>query len=230
MAVKASKKDVRLNFFYSIGAAIVILGALFKINHYSILGMDGSTVLLIGMGMEVVVFTIFALDPPKGEYEWERAYPELSDGSNAVKSSKKNALVAGAGDAEVTLSNKLDKMLADAKLDSSLMTRLRDGIDNFSHAVADINKTVDASSATQAYGDQLALAANHMEGLNALYQVQLDNGKKQVELNKKFINEMEKSASGSEHFMSEMNKLTENVNNLNKVYGGMLTAMRNPGV
>lgn len=229
MAVKASKKEVRLNFFYSIGAAIVILGALFKINHYSVFGLDGSTVLLIGMGMEVIVFTVFAFNPPTGEYEWERAFPELNDGSTAIKSSKKNALVAQ-GDEEASLSSKLDKMLADAKLDSSLMTRLRDGIDNFSHAVADINKTVDASSATQAYGDQLALAANHMEGLNALYQVQLDNGKKQVELNKKFIDEMQKSASGSEQFMAEMNKLTENVNNLNKVYGGMLTAMRNPGV
>lgn len=228
MAVKSSRKDVILNMVYSLGASIVILGALFKINHWAIGPLDGSAILAIGLITEALIFVIFAFDPPKGEYEWERAYPELLDGSTAVKSTKKNALVA-AGDTEVSLSNKLDKMLADAKLDASLMSRLRDGIDNFSHAVADINKSVDASSATQAYGDQLALAANHMEGLNALYQVQLDNGKKQVELNKKFISEMEKSASGSEQFMAEMNKLTTNVNNLNKVYGGMLTAMRNPG-
>lgn len=226
MAVKSSRKDVILNMVYSLGASIVILGALFKINHWAIGPLDGSAILAIGLITEALIFIIFAFDPPKGEYEWERAYPELTDGSTAVKATKKNALATT--DTEVSLSNKLDKMLADAKLDSSLMSRLRDGIDNFSHAVADINKTVDASSATQAYGDQLALAANHMEGLNALYQVQLDNGKKQVELNKKFINEMEKSASGSEQFMEEMNKLTSNVNNLNKVYGGMLTAMRNP--
>jgi len=226
MAVKSSRKDVILNMVYSLGASIVILGALFKINHWAIGPLDGSAILAIGLISEALIFIIFAFDPPKGEYEWERAYPELTDGSTAVKATKKNALATT--DTEVSLSNKLDKMLADAKLDSSLMSRLRDGIDNFSHAVADINKTVDASSATQAYGDQLALAANHMEGLNALYQVQLDNGKKQVELNKKFINEMEKSASGSEQFMEEMNKLTSNVNNLNKVYGGMLTAMRNP--
>lgn len=228
MAVKSSKKDVILNMVYSLGASVVILGALFKINHWAVGPLDGSAVLAIGLITEALIFIIFAFDPPKGEYEWERAYPELLDGSTAVKSNKKNALVA-TGDAEVSLSNKLDKMLADAKLDASLMSRLRDGIDNFSHAVADINRSVDASSATQAYGDQLALAANHMEGLNALYQLQLDNGKKQVELNKKFISEMEKSASGSEQFMAEMNKLTTNVNNLNKVYGGMLTAMRNPG-
>ena len=226
MAAKASRKDVLLNMVYSLGAAIVILGALFKINHWAIGPLDGSTILAIGLITEAIIFVIFAFDPPSGEYQWERAYPELADGSTAVKSTKKHALTTG--DAEVSLSSKLDKMLSDAKLDASLMSRLRDGIDNFSHAVSDINKTVDASSATQAYGDQLALAANHMESLNALYQVQLENGKKQVELNKKFVDEMQKSASGSEQFLDEMNKLTSNVNSLNKVYGGMLTAMRNP--
>src|SRR5690625_6692681 len=87
----------------------------------------------------------------------------------------------------VSLSKKLDEMLSEAKLDVSLMERLRTGIENFGVAVNDINKTTSAAAATQQYGDQLALAANHMESLNALYQVQLENGQKQVELNQKFI-------------------------------------------
>lgn len=229
MAAKASKKDIVLNMVYSLGAAVVIIGALFKINHYSILGLDGSTILAIGLGVEALIFIIFAFDTPTGEYEWEKAYPELADGSKPVRARKTNE-IATTGEVEVSLSNKLDKMLADAKLDSSLMARLRDGIENFSSSVADINKTVDASNATKEYGDQLALAANHMESLNALYQVQLESGKKQVELNRKFIEEMQKSASGSEQFLEEMNKLTTNVSSLNQVYGGMLTAMRNPKI
>ncbi|MGI9526562.1 MAG: gliding motility protein GldL [Weeksellaceae bacterium] len=227
MAVKATRKDVILNMVYSLGAAVVILGALFKINHWSLGPLDGSTILAVGLGVEALIFVIFAFDTPSGEYEWERAYPELTDGNVPARARKSNEAVSTA-EVEVSLSNKLDKILADAKLDTSLMSRLRDGIENFSNSVADINKTVDASNATKQYGDQLALAANHMESLNALYQVQLDNGKKQVELNQKFINEMQKSAAGSEHFMEEMNKLTSNVNSLNQVYGGMLTAMRNP--
>ncbi|MXV38133.1 gliding motility protein GldL [Flavobacteriaceae bacterium Ap0902] len=229
MAAKATKKDVILNMVYSLGAAVVIIGALFKINHYSILGLDGSTILAIGLGVEALIFVIFAFDTPSGQYDWEKAYPELADGNEPVKARKSKAIIE-TGDAEVSLSNKLDKMLADAKLDTSLMTRLRDGIENFNHSVTDINKTVDASRATQAYGDQLALAANHMESLNALYQVQLDSGKKQVELNQKFVNEMQKSAAGSEQFLKEMNKLTSNVNSLNQVYGGMLSAMRSPNI
>lgn len=225
MAVKASKKDVRLNFFYSIGAAIVILGALCKINHYSLGPLDGSTILLIGMGMEVVVFTIFALDAPKGEYDWEKAYPELLSSTAAV-APKKGQKVVEDPQESVSLSQKLDKMLNDAKLDVSLMERLRSGIENFGTAVNEINKTTSAAAATQQYGDQLALAANHMESLNALYQVQLENGQKQVELNKQFISELEASAGGSQKFQQELSALTESINSLNRVYGGMLSAMK----
>lgn len=221
MAVQASKKDVRLNFFYSIGAAIVILGALCKINHYSLGPVDGSTILLIGMGMEVIVFTVFALDKPKGEYEWEKAYPELASGTPVAKKTPKIE-----ESDNMSLSQKLDKMLADAKLDASLMERLRAGIENFGSAVNEINKTTSAAAATQQYGDQLALAANHMESLNALYQVQLENGQKQVELNKQFISEMEASAGGSQKFQQELESLTQSISNLNKVYGGMLSAMK----
>ena len=222
MAVQASKKDVRLNFFYSIGAAIVILGALCKINHYSIGPLDGSIILLIGMGMEVIVFTIFAFDKPKGEYEWEKAYPELSDGTPVAKKAQK---IVEESD-NMSLSQKLDKMLGEAKLDVSLMERLRSGIENFGSAVNEINKTTSAAAATQQYGDQLALAANHMESLNALYQVQLENGQKQVDLNQKFIAEMEASAGGSQKVQQELESLTQSINSLNKVYGGMLSAMK----
>jgi len=221
MSAQASKKDVRLNFFYSIGAAIVIAGALCKINHYSLGPIDGSAILALGMIMEVIVFTVFAFDKPKGEYEWEKAYPELVSGSVGGKKSPK----IDESD-NMSLSQKLDKMLSDAKLDVSLMERLRSGIENFGTAVNEINKTTSAAAATQQYGDQLALAANHMESLNALYQVQLENGQKQVELNKQFIAEMEASAGGSQKFQQELEALSQSINSLNKVYGGMLSAMK----
>jgi gliding motility-associated protein GldL len=223
MAAKAKKKDVILNMVYSLGAAVVIIGALCKINHYSPLGIDGSFILAVGLVVEAVIFVIFAFDTPGGDYEWEKAYPELADGS-APAVRKANKIVEDTD--TMSLSQKLDKMLNDAKLDVSLMERLRSGIENFGSAVNEINKTTSAAAATQQYGDQLALAANHMESLNALYQVQLENGQKQVDLNKKFIDEMEASAGGSQKFQQEMEALSASINSLNKVYGGMLSAMK----
>lgn len=223
MAAKASKKDVILNMVYSLGAAVVIIGALCKINHYSPLGIDGSFILAVGLVVEAIIFVIFAFDKPSGDYDWERAYPELADGSAPV--AKKVQKIVEESD-NMSLSQKLDKMLGEAKLDVSLMERLRSGIENFGSAVNEINKTTSAAAATQQYGDQLALAANHMESLNALYQVQLENGQKQVDLNQKFIAEMEASAGGSQKFQQELESLTQSINSLNRVYGGMLSAMK----
>ena len=60
------------NFAYSIGAAIVILGALFKIIHLP----GGNTLLSIGMGTEVLMFIITAFDRPPKDYRWEEVFPE----------------------------------------------------------------------------------------------------------------------------------------------------------
>ena len=63
------------NFAYSIGAAIVIWGALFKILHLP----GGNVLLSIGMGTEVLMFILTAFDRPAKEYNWERVYPVLDD-------------------------------------------------------------------------------------------------------------------------------------------------------
>lgn len=62
-----------LNFAYSWGAAIVILGALFKLTH-----LPGANLMLyIGMGTEVLVFFISAFDRPAKNYRWESIFPNL---------------------------------------------------------------------------------------------------------------------------------------------------------
>lgn len=69
-----SEKGQRFfNFAYSVGAAIVIWGALFKILHLP----GGSALLCIGMGTEIAMFIISAFDRPSKEYAWEQVFPEL---------------------------------------------------------------------------------------------------------------------------------------------------------
>ena len=68
----SSEKGQRFfNFAYSIGAAIVIWGALFKILHLP----GGNLLLCIGMGTEVLMFTLTAFDRPPREYKWENVFP-----------------------------------------------------------------------------------------------------------------------------------------------------------
>src|SRR5574343_998158 len=210
-------KDAKLNFVYSIGAAIVILGALFKLNHWHIGPLTGTVVLAIGLITEAIIFVIFAFDVPKEEsnYAWENVYPELLDANAEAKPRKVSSVQTS--ELDVTLSEKLDKMLEDAKLDVSLFERLKSGIDKFSSSVDQINSTVDVSSATAKYNDQLTLAASHLESMNALYALQLEHGKAQSEMSKKYVEDIQKSAEQSQKFNEELAGLTSNLNNLNRV-------------
>ena len=227
-------KDAWMNFFYSFGAAIVILGAWLKITHITLGPINGNIALTVGLITEAIIFIIFAFDPPKSEesYAWENVYPELLDKHanpnplHSNVSSRNNNAAAQFAELENSLSNKLDKMLEDARLDVQLFERLRTGIDKFSNSVDQINQTVDVSASTHKYNDQLNKAAQHMESMNALYAMQLESGKGQSEFANKYVADMQKSAEQSEKFNQELQGLTSNLNNLNRVYGGMLTAMK----
>ncbi|MBP3353589.1 MAG: gliding motility protein GldL [Bacteroidales bacterium] len=71
--VTSDKGKRFFNFAYSIGAAIVILGALFKILHLA----GGNFMLSLGMGIEVLMFILTAFDAPAKEYKWEEVFPVL---------------------------------------------------------------------------------------------------------------------------------------------------------
>ncbi len=70
---KGEKGQKRFNYLYSIGASIVILGALFKLTHFP--GAD--LMLILGMGTEAIIFFLSAFDTPARDYKWEKVYPEL---------------------------------------------------------------------------------------------------------------------------------------------------------
>ncbi len=69
--ISSDKGQRFFNFAYSIGAAIVIWGALFKILHLP----GGNFLLSLGMGTEVLMFTLTAFDRPPREYKWENVFP-----------------------------------------------------------------------------------------------------------------------------------------------------------
>ena len=65
------------NYAYGIGASIVILGALFKIQHWP----GGGLMLSIGMIVEALVFFLSAFESIEEDLDWSLVYPELSGGS-----------------------------------------------------------------------------------------------------------------------------------------------------
>lgn len=197
------------NMIYGLGAAIVIVGALFKIQHWP----NGSLILTIGMIVEALVFTYSAFERQAGDLDWSLVYPELAGGEKSGKKKKEEPK-----DAEGLLSKKLDDLLKDAKIDGELMSSLGESIKNFEGAAKNLSPTVDSIAATKKYGEELSLAAAQMESLNSLYKVQLDSVNRQAAINEEAIENASK-------LKEQMQSLASNLSSLNGVYGGMLSAM-----
>jgi len=204
---KSGKKA--MNMVYGLGAAIVIIGALFKIMHWPF----GNTMLIIGLVVEAAVFAISAFEPVDDELDWSKVYPELAQENPANK--KETSVENEQG----LLSKKLDEMLKEAKIDSKLMESLGESIKNFEGAARNIQPTTDSMESQRKYSEELTLAATHMESLNNLYKVQVESASKQAEANQAV-------ADNADRLKQQMESLTANLNSLNGVYGGMLTAMR----
>jgi gliding motility-associated protein GldL len=161
----AQKKLSTMNMVYGLGAAIVIVGALFKIQHWPY----GSLILTIGMIVEALVFTLSAFEKQGGDLDWSLVYPELAGGQSLGGKNKKEE----PKDAEGLLSKKLDNLLKEAKIDGELMASLGSSIKNFEGAAKGISPTVDSMNAQKKYSEEMSLAAAQMESLNSLYKVQM---------------------------------------------------------
>ena len=207
-----------MNFAYGMGAAIVIIGALFKITHIEFGFITGNLMLTIGLVTEALIFGLSAFEPVDDELDWTLVYPELANGEAKKKEAKKE----DAKDAQGMLSQKLDAMLKEAKVDGDLMASLGNSIKNFESAAKGIAPAVDGIAATKKYSEELTLAAAQMESLNSLYKIQLDSASRNAQIN----NEV---AENNLKLKDQMQSLTSNLSSLNNVYGVMLSAMSNKG-
>jgi gliding motility-associated protein GldL len=209
----------QMNFAYGMGAAVVIIGALFKITHLEFGFITGNLMLTIGLVVEALIFALSAFEPVEDELDWTLVYPELANGKALPKQIKADI---SSSDAEGLLSKKLDAMLKDAKIDGELMVSLGNSIKNFEGAAKSIMPTADSMASTKKYSEELTLAAAQMESLNSLYKIQIQSSSRNAQINEEVVENNLK-------LKEQMQSLTSNLSSLNNVYGGMLSAMSNKG-
>ena len=158
----------QMNFAYGMGAAVVIIGALMKITHFSFGFLTGNLMLTICLVTDAIIFALSAFDPPGEDYAWEEVYPELAGGTKGSADKKSP---------KALMSDKIDEMFKKAKLDESVVkgltqsikdfeTSAKSGADNASE-LAKINKEF-ASNANKLTSQMESLAKN-LESLNNVY-------------------------------------------------------------
>ena len=137
---------------YGIGAAVVIVGALFKIMHWPFSG----PLLVVGLSTEAVIFFFSAFEPLHDEPKWELVYPELADHGSDDEHDEIAETSSDDGKEELPITEQLDNMLEEAKIGPELIESLGSGLRSLSDNAGKLSNISDASVATNQYVGQCA--------------------------------------------------------------------------
>jgi|688.fasta_scaffold23209_4 gliding motility-associated protein GldL len=163
-ALHSKKGKKFMGYLYGWGASIVIIGAMFKIQHWP----GAGPMLVGGLSIEAIIFFFSAFEPIHEETDWSLVYPELrgmhdedggGHGHGAAHKISKSDPVA----------QELDKMLAEAKIGPELIESLGSGMKSLSEQAAKMNNITDASVATQGFVETVKDATKNMSDMSQGY-------------------------------------------------------------
>ena len=260
-----------MKYVYGLGAAVVIMGALFKIMHWP----GASLMLIVGLSTEAVIFIMSVLEPVHLDADWSRVFPELADtegeGVEEVEGVGLYDLIKAGSDEPGSQADKLADKLNDAGIDNALIGRLKDGMSNLADNASSLGSMSSATGATGEYvsslqnasvklnelSDQYAASAasiaaiagegnnfgpemeklsSNISALNNTYELQLkssndylasmSNMQELQDSIKSVMSDLAASAGDTQAYRENMATLSQNLSDLNNVYGNMLKAMR----
>lgn len=189
---------------YGFGAAVVIVGALFKIMHWP----GAGPMLVIGLSTEALIFIFSAFEPIHEDPNWELVYPELALGhSDDLDHDALPAARGGRGNSGTGVTEHLDKMLEEAKIDGQLLERLGDGMRALGENAAQLKGVTSAAAATDSYVSSLQAASDKVSSLSEAYE------RASVS-----ISGMTSNTQEGESFGEQMQKVSKNLAALNNVY------------
>ena len=197
---------------YGFGAAVVIVGALFKIMHWP----GANEMLILGMGTEAIIFCISAFEPIHEEWDWSLVHPELA----GMEGDDKKSINQG------SVSQQLDSMLAEAKIGPELIEGLGSGLRSLSSNVSSMSDLSGATVATKEYADNITKANEQLIGMNSSYSRAVNALDSLSETTDTFKETTLKVVNINATLNDNLVSFDQNIQSLNKVYGGMLSAMR----
>ncbi len=196
-------------YAYGLGASVVIIGALFKIQHYPGAGV----MLMIGMFIEACLFAISAFEDPHPEYHWDKVFPQLSNGEGEP--------ILGGGIASAPAAkggNSIDDIAKAGKLSESDVQRLNEGIKKLSESAAQIGDITAAVSASSNYAKAMNNASDSIAAFAAT-QASLKTSSDSLFASYKTVAEsMGNVATDAQGYMREMQGITRNLSSINASY------------
>ncbi len=189
---------------YGLGAAVVIVGAMFKIMHWP----GAGPMLVIGLSTETFIFFFSAFEPLHEEIDWSLVYPELAgihgeEGEHVHEEEPEpEPVVVGSG-----ITQQLDAMLEEAKIGPELIASLGDGMRSLSEQATKLSVIGDASVATNEYASTMQSASRNIDSMSASFTKVANS-----------LDGLSISAQDSASVGDQLNKVSKNLAALNASY------------
>ena len=214
---------------YGIGASVVIIGALFKIQHWSLAG----TLLTVGLLTEAAIFFFSAFEPLHEEVDWTLVYPELAgigDDDDLAQ------IPTSVGRGSSSALEKFDALLEQGEITPDLFNKLGKGLSKLNDTTEKLSDLSDAGAATNEYVNNIQQAATTINTYTESYAKSTEELKDSVTklsgsydktanlITKSGNNYQQLSESfsliegGSKSYGEQLESLNKNLSALNAVY------------
>ncbi len=180
---------------YGIGAAVVIVGALFKIMHWPFAG----PMLVVGLGTEALIFLASAFMAPPQDPDWTFVHPQLAADEHG-DGTEENPTGEG-------LTKSLDKMMHDANINQDLVSRLGSGLTHLTESVHNLGDLTNSAAASSEYAENVKSASKSIVEMNKSYAKTVDA-----------MSEMANASQDAKEYHHQVQNITKNLGALNAVY------------
>lgn len=196
--------DRFIPFFYSVGAAVVIVGAMGKIMHYD----WASWMLPVGLSVEALIFLIYALQSlvrPDSSYQWEKVYPELAEdfkGELPTRSNTVQPQTSGLG-----LTSRMDEMMANAKISPDIFDNLKASFQSLNSTVSNLGEISNTAAVTNEFNSKVREASSKMGDMNASLGSVVNS-----------MTTLGDATRDANEYRTQFHKISQNMTALNAVY------------
>ena len=220
-ALQSKKGKLFMAYLYGWGASVVILGALFKIQHYP----GASFMLIIGLGTEAVIFFFSAFEPPHEDLDWSVVYPELAHMDEEEEHEEGDDHEAAPAVLSGTITEQLDRMLEDAKIGPELISSLSAGMKSLSDSASNLTDLSDAANVTSEYSDKVKQASASIGSLNDAYSQGNQAMQDLASVSNDVKDNLGSIAASTEQYSSSMTSSAAKMDEMNTSYGRAVTAL-----
>ena len=152
-----------LSKLYGFGAAIVIIGALFKIQHWP----GASYMLTMGLSTEAVIFFFSAFEPLHEEVDWTLVYPELAGITDDDEMENyKESVTSSRGNVVL---EKFENLFEQSTLSPETLEKLGEGFAKLNNTAGNLADISEATAATQSFVNNFKNAAESLDGMTTTY-------------------------------------------------------------